>query len=422
MFPAEQEAVMTEKQAIFARQATSIRFRNEDMDFMLSWWIGVSQILGMSASQVFLAVNGMKDGDPDAWRKGFRALAERQARAASALHEKGQRLAAGQSEIGSAYALRAALQYTDPSSADFPGMIHAMEEAFQRGVASMGMPVRPIEVPFEGGSLPGYFLEHDGTDRPVVVMVGGGDTYREDLLYFAGYPGWKRGYNVLMVDLPGQGRTPGQGFTFRVDMGGVISRLLDWLEANARSRPSRVALYGVSGGGYFTAQCAARDSRVKLWIAASPIYDVAEMFRSELGAVLKAPGWLLGFLARVAGSVNRSAQINLSKYAWQFGTTDFKAAADGVLEQAEAVAYTGVSCPCLFLISEGEGAELRRQARVITDDLLRRGVDATLREFTAAEGADGHCQLNNLRLAHLVVFDWLDRVLKHDPGDLRLRC
>ena len=37
---------MTEKQAILKRQATSIRFKNQDMDFILNWWIGVSQIFG----------------------------------------------------------------------------------------------------------------------------------------------------------------------------------------------------------------------------------------------------------------------------------------------------------------------------------------------------------------------------------------
>jgi hypothetical protein len=48
----------------------------------------------------------------------------------------------------------------------------------------------------------------------------------------------------------------------------------------------------------------------------------------------------------------------------------------------------------------------------------QRGVEVTLREFTAAEGADGHCQVNNLRLAHLVIFDWLDRVFGLEPGDV----
>ena len=73
-------------------------------------------------------------------------------------------------------------------------------------------------------------------------------------------------------------------------------------------------------------------------------------------------------------------------------------------------------------MSEGEGPELQRQTRVLFDDFSRRGVNVTLREFTAAEGADGHCELNNLRLAHLVIFDWLDQIFGNEPGEVRLRC
>lgn len=40
----------------------------------------------------------------------------------------------------------------------------------------------------------------------------------------------------------------------------------------------------------------------------------------------------------------------------------------------------------------------------------KRGLDITLHEFMVAEGADANCQLNNFRLLHLVVFDWLDLV------------
>lgn len=84
--------------------------------------------------------------------------------------------------------------------------------------------------------------------------------------------------------------------------------------------------------------------------------------------------------------------------------------------------YVGIHCPSLFLMSEGEGQELKRQTLELYTNCRQRGVDVTLREFTAAEGADGHCQLNNLRLAYLVIFDWLDRVFGHEPGDVRLRC
>ncbi|HLU11303.1 MAG TPA: hypothetical protein VK003_16640 [Oceanobacillus sp.] len=83
--------------------------------------------------------------------------------------------------------------------------------------------------------------------------------------------------------------------------------------------------------------------------------------------------------------------------------------------------YTRINIPTMILIAEGEGAELQRQAVVVADDLKQRGVPVAVRRTTAAEGADGHCQVNNLRLAHHLIFDWLDRVFGHDSGDVRLR-
>jgi hypothetical protein len=101
---------------------------------------------------------------------------------------------------------------------------------------------------------------------------------------------------------------------------------------------------------------------------------------------------------------------------------DFKNAADAMSKQAEVVDFTRIQCPSLILVSEGEGAELQRQSQIVAQNLAERGIPVTLRKFSAEEGADGHCQLNNLRLAHLVIFDWLDELFKHDSGDVRLRC
>jgi acetyl esterase/lipase len=201
-----------------------------------------------------------------------------------------------------------------------------------------------------------------------------------------------------------------------------FSTVLDWVEANAVIKPQQIAVYGVSGGGYFSAQGVAANPRVNAWIGSTPIFDIAETFRREMGNALKTPGWLLNVLLGLAGSVNESAEINLKKYSWQFGTTDFKTAIDQVMVQAKPVDCSGITCPSLFLVSEGEGPELKRQTRVLFDDFSRRRVNVTLREFTAAEGADGHCELNNLRLLHLVVFDWLDKLFGHAPGDVRLYC
>jgi len=334
---------MKENEVILKRQKYNTRFKNEDMDFMFNWAVGGSQIIGLSPSQIFYTVQSIKDGDPVGWCDGFCRLGADQLERAPAFIKNRQPLAAGQLVLGAAYAYRAALQYTNPTTPEFSEHVQQMEHAFQRGAELIGVPIRPIEVPFEQAALPGYYLEHDQQPRPTVLMVGGGDTFREDLFYFAGYPGWKRGYNVIMVDLPGQGLTPERGQHFRVDMEKPIGTVLDWLEIHAANRPAQVAIYGVSGGGYFTAQGVAADPRIKAWIASTPIFDVAELFRREFGSALKAPGWTLNTFMRLAGRLNTGAEINLAKYAWQFGTTDFKSAIahlslrDEVLRQAEAI-------------------------------------------------------------------------------------
>jgi acetyl esterase/lipase len=414
---------MKENEVIVKRQNINTRFKNSDMDFMFNWAVGVSNILGMATSQLFYALHDVKDGDPKGWREGLTRQGDALAEQAKMLLGYDQPIAAGQATFGAAYAYRAALQYTSPRMPEFRKWAHIMEGNFQEGSRLMGMPMRPIEVPYDGKTLAGYYLEHDDQPRPVMVMVGGGDTFREDLFYFAGYPGWKRGYNVLMVDYPGQGLMPDRGMPYQLDMVAPVSASLDWLEVHAAVKPEQIAMYGVSGGGWISTQvAAAADPRVKAWIPATPIYDIARVFDQEMGAAAAAPAWVLNTTMKFVGSFNEASAINLDKYAWQFGVADFLSAYKGVLKQVPAIDYTQINVPSLILVAEGEGAELQRQAQVVAEDLGKHGVPVTLRRTTAVEGADGHCQLNNLRLAHAMIFDWLDQLFGHDSGDVRLRC
>ena len=395
---------MQKNEKILKRQSTKIFFDNDDTDFFFNWMLGVAELFGMSHGELFYLAHKIgRDGKPSKWRACFTDHADYLVRSAKAATDKQM---AADCYFGAAYAYRAVLQFIDPFSPEYPKLVCAMENAFAGAVRAINIPIKPVRVPYQTGYLPGYYLYCDN-NRPTVVMVGGGDTYREDLFYFAGWPGWWRNYNVLMVDLPGQGSNPARGLTFTVDAGEPIAACLDWLQTeNPNAR--HIALYGVSGGGYFTAQAAAKDTRISAWIASTPIFDVAELFRREFGAALKAPGWLMNLTLKLAGNINEAADINLKKYAWQFGTSDFRSAIDEVFEQAKVVDHQAITCPSLFIMGEGEGAELRRQTQCLYDEFIWRGLDTTLHEFDSQSGADAHCQLNNLRLAHSVVFDWLD--------------
>jgi hypothetical protein len=64
-----------------------------------------------------------------------------------------------------------------------------------------------------------------------------------------------------------------------------------------------------------------------------------------------------------------------------------------------------VICPSLALLGSREGPEVTRQA-----DEFAAGVTGavTTYRFSPDDGADAHCQANNLRLAAQVIYDWLD--------------
>jgi hypothetical protein len=65
-------------------------------------------------------------------------------------------------------------------------------------------PIESVQIPYEGTVLPGYFLRPDagGRRRPTIII---GDNASEELYYWVGPPAMERGYNALLVDLPGIG-------------------------------------------------------------------------------------------------------------------------------------------------------------------------------------------------------------------------
>ncbi len=392
------------------RQTDRVFFADEDTDVFFNWLLGLSTIAGLSHGELFhLAHRIGTHAKPTVWQSVFREHGNKLAAELSRGDAIRSQLTTANLSLAASSSYRAALQFTHPKSDTYDSLVSHMETTFMAGVIALGAPIEAIEIPYGKSSLPGYYL-HSGESRPTLFIVGGGDTYREDLFYYAGYPGWQRGYNVLMTDLPGQGKTPDRGLTFTVQADEAISACIDWLEERDTTL-GKIALYGLSGGGYFTAQAVECDSRIDAWIASTPIYDIAELFRRELGMAAKAPGWLMNTFAKLAGRANESARLGLEKYSWQFGTPDFKAAVNEVLERGIAVDYTKIHCPALFMVGASESDELQRQAIFLHDELARRAIDVSLKLFDADSGADAHCQLNNVRLAHSTVFDWLDKTV-----------
>jgi dipeptidyl aminopeptidase/acylaminoacyl peptidase len=128
-------------------------------------------------------------------------------------------------------------------------------------------------IPFDGSYLSGYFYQvnEQTVPRPTVIVVGGGDTYAEDLHFWAGAAGPTRGYNVLSLELPGYGMSPTRGLHLFAGLEAPMAAAVDYALGRPEVDAERLAAYGISGGGYAVTRAAAADERIRAVVADTPI-------------------------------------------------------------------------------------------------------------------------------------------------------
>jgi len=235
---------------VVQRSKNRFYFRDETLDFYVGWLLGYSQARGASPGAIFHCLNQIRRPTPQAWVDSFTRLLDAEQTAGNddgmaptirAIHLRAASVAA-----------RAALNLSVPGSEQNLSLVRRMESCFQQALALDGVPVHAWEIPFGHHTLPAYVSDDVEQASTLVVVIGGGDTYREDLWYFGGQAALVDGYAALMVDLPGQGSAPDRGMCFSEDtltgLDAAITAVRDLGFAG------KTVLMGWSGGGFFTAK------------------------------------------------------------------------------------------------------------------------------------------------------------------------
>ena len=124
--------------------------------------------------------------------------------------------------------------------------------AFRAYAAIAEQAIEVLRVPFEGKEITAYLQLPSGPrPAPVVMSVGGLDSYKEYVVeqYGPGYLAAGLGY--LAIDMPGTGEAP-----IKIDVGAerLFSRLLDALVARKDVDAKRIGFMGVSWGGHWAAR------------------------------------------------------------------------------------------------------------------------------------------------------------------------
>lgn len=399
---------------------TKLMLRDELLDGQLLRAVGAAGHHGADVGECLQAMTGLDEGDLDAWYDAWKALAERTVALADAAEEAGDRVGARNAFLRACTYHRTSggMLYSTPADPRMAQSNTLQTEAFRRAAALMDTPVETVEIPFEGTTLPGYFLkaaDESGVRRATVIGLGGYDGTVEELYFYIAAPAVARGYNVLIFDGPGQGAALlQQGLTMRSEWETVVTPVVDYLVARDDVDADRVALAGLSLGGFLGPRAAAKEHRLAALVADSGSFDMYAMGLTRMPRPL-ASGYQAGnATARKAVATILKRLVRKPTAGWGLrrgmvvhGVDTPLAYLDTMTDfRLDGYAQT-IDCPTLVTYAEGD--DIGASAPQLYDALTV--ADKTLIRFTVAEGAGDHCESGARTLFDTRAFGWLDQRL-----------
>ena len=386
---------------------------NPDFDFEIRNVLGLAVGGGADPGEVLAATAGIHKNDHAGWFRAWQQLGRRTAEAAQGAATAGHRVsAAGGFLRASAYfgvAVNAASSLKAPT--ELAPTFREQREAWEAFIANTPMAVQRVDIPYESSSMPGWFFRPARpSSAPTLVAVNGSDGSLAGLWASTGAAALERGYNVLLFDGPGQqSQLFEHGVPFRPDWEHVLTPVFDFVACLDGVDAARIAVYGISQGGYWVARALAFEHRYAAAITDPGVVDVSTSWTSHLPKSLvklldegqnEKFDKEMSFGMRLSPGTERTWLFRARPY----GTDSYAETVNAVRTYNAADVAGQITTPLLITSPEGEQFWPGQAEQLAA---LTPNVSTTVR-FTAAEGAGEHCQPLARTLTAQRMFDWLD--------------
>jgi len=395
-----------ETKKVFDAHDTGIRyhFNDTDMDFNFGTLVmGAAVNHGVEIGESFYAASNIKDGDAASWQDEWFKLAQKaEARGLKSL-ATGHKVSARDQLLRASYYYRISLLAMLPDNPRLKERAQKSRSLMIKAGELFDPPIEYFKIPFEGTFLPGFFRKAKAGMQPTktLIMIGGGETFAEDLVFYIAPQAFDRGYNFMTVDLPGQGLMPYEGKTFRPDMNVPMKSVIDYALSRRDVDPEKLGVYGYSGGGGFVPQAAMHDKRIKAIAMSSAVVDAYPLFSTM--PVVMATQKEIDAWTTFHGNIVKAI-------CWRWGVPMNKPSALAEANKGYTFDPAKISVPALLIVGEGEykSEEVKRQQKLCMDNFTNPKKKLVI--TPANEGATNHCVMENRSLMSQVLFDWLDEV------------
>ncbi len=403
-----------------AEPTEGLQFIFQDQEYSYQALRAISQSCagGADIGECLSTVYRIKEGDDESWYSEWLSTAQRVEKMAQDFQDQGDLISAKECYFRASNYYRSAefFLHTNPQDPRIVETWKKSRDCFLEAAALSDGLIRPVEIPFEGTTLPGYFcvVDKSGALRPLLVIQTGFDGTGEELYIEVATAALKRGFNCLIFEGPGQGRViREQHIPFRPNWETVVTPVVDFALEQPEVDQERIALMGISFGGYFAPRAVAFEHRIKACIANGGLYDFhAAVMRNT------PPGF-----EEMLDDESAAEEIDKDIYQimetnpslrWSFGNGMWTFGAKSPSEWMRMTrpynlrdCADKIECHMLVVDSENDKA-LPGQAKPLYD-ALRCPKEFML--FTAEEGAGEHCQVGGYMVSNERILNWLEKTL-----------
>jgi pimeloyl-ACP methyl ester carboxylesterase len=275
----------------------------------------------------------------------------------------------------------------------------------------------PLSKPEVRTTLPGYWCPSALTGksaRGTILSVNGFDGNAEMLVHEVGLPSIRHGYNVLIVDGPGQGSAARyQRLTFRYDWEVVVQQMIPFARSLPGGEGPRMILWGESFGGYLAPRAFSRIPEISACVANGGIWDFFQVFycglnNSQLQFLYDSGNPVFDNIMGQVSEENLALNFAAQYAKLGFNTTTFSSLLNS-LEPYWQTSIDGVRSRPVFVFDPSLDTSTGNQSQIFFSALPRPlSPSSQILRLDGSLGGALHCGVGSTSVVSEAILSWLD--------------